>query len=184
MSDGESGPFMLFNSIYLYTLIGLGIFKLLRFNIKNSGFFSKQSLLIILSIIIPLAANILGSLKVIPMTIYVTPICFSFSILLLAIAIFKFNFLTAAPIALQKVVDRISDSYLILDESNTIIDFNKPFLLTFEVNESEIRNKNIIPFVNRPEFQTNIKKFETALKRAKNTSKTQRFNETFGKIFR
>ena len=182
MSDGESGPFMLLNSLYLYALIGIGIFKLLRFNIKNAGFFSKQSLLIILGIAIPLCANILGTLKVIAMTIYITPICFALSIFCLAIAIFKFNFLDAAPIALQKVVDRISDSYLILNENDVIIDFNKTFLTTFKVKTNDLRNKDITEFLKNSEYKLNTKKITNAIKKAKTSSKTQKINETFGEI--
>ena len=44
-----------------------------------------------------------------------SPISFTFSLLLLTIAIFEYNFLEAAPIALQKIVDRISDSYVVLE---------------------------------------------------------------------
>ena len=182
MIEGEGGPFMTLNTLYLYILIGVGVFKLLRFNIKNTGFFSKQSLLIIFGIAIPVIANILGTLQIIPMTIYVTPICFSFSIFCLAIAIFKFNFLDAAPIALQKVVDRISDSYLILNENDVIIDFNKTFLMTFKTRDNHIRNKEITEFLKTSEYKLNAKKITNAIKKAKTSSKTQKINETFGEI--
>lgn len=168
--------------IYTYLLIFLGIYKLLNFSIKNSGFFSKQSLLILLAIGIPVIANILGTLQLFPMTIYVTPICFSFSLIFILIAIFKFNFLEAAPIALQKIVDRISDSYIVLNDSNVVTDFNLTFLHTFQIRESEIRNKDIGEFIKKSEYKINKKKFANAIKKAKTTSKTQRLNETFGKI--
>lgn len=184
MNEGECGPFMTLNSIYSYFLLGLGILKLLKFSIKNSGFFSKQSLLIILGISIPLIANILGTLKIFPMTIYVTPICFTFTLFFLAIAMFKFNFLDAAPIALQKIVDRISDSYIVLNESNIVIDFNRTFLTTFEIKEANIRNSDIIDFIKKSEYKINVKKFSNAIKKAKTTSKTQRLTETFAKIER
>ncbi|MBP3597341.1 MAG: hypothetical protein J6J60_08105 [Clostridia bacterium] len=184
MSEGTSGPIMVLYSVYSYVLLGIGIFKLLNFNIKNSGFFSKQSLLIILGIAIPVVANILGTLKIIPMTVYVTPICFTFTLFFLTIAMFKFNFLEAAPIALQKIVDRISDSYIVLNDSNIVIDFNLTFLHTFQVRDFDIRNKDIGVFIKNSEYQINTKKFANALKKARTTAKTQRITETFATIER
>lgn len=182
MSQGEGGPFMFLNSIYLYVLIGIGIFKMLKFSIKNSGFFSKQSILIILGISIPVVTNILGTIQIIPMTIYITPICFTFTLVFLTIAMFKFNFLEAAPIALQKIVDRISDSYIVLNESNSVIDFNLTFLHTFQIREFDIRNKNIIEFIQNSEYKINTKKFANAIKKAQSTAKTQKITETFATI--
>ena len=182
MNETLVGPWFYIYASYEYILLFLGISKLLKFCIKNSGFFSKQSILIILGISVPIIANIIGTLQIIPMTVYVTPICFSFTLLILSIAIFKFNFLDAAPIALQKIVDRISDSYLVLNESDIVIDFNRTFLSTFELSDSEIRNKNIDTFIKHQAYSINNKKFQNSLKKLKNTAKTQKFNETFGKI--
>lgn len=182
LDDTVVGPYSYVHYIYEYAFIFLGIFNLLKATIKNSGFFSKQSLLIILGVAIPVVANILGTFKIIPMTIYITPICFSITLFLLAIAMLRFNLLDATPIALQKIVDRISDSYLVLNENNIIIDFNKTFLSTFELKSSDVRNIDILDFIKNNEYKINIKKFTNALKKAKNSSKTQKLNETFGKI--
>ena len=77
------------------------------------------------------------------MTEYVTPICFTIAIICISLAIFKFNFLSVTPIALQRIVDRMSDSYIVLNENNLITDFNIPFLSTFRLKEQEIRNISI-----------------------------------------
>lgn len=134
------GPYIYIHFIYTYALLLISIFILIRYSSKNSGFFSKQSLFIEIGCLIPIVVNILGTFGIINMTIYVTPISFSFTILCFAIAIFKFNFLGVAPIALQKIVDRMSDCYIVLDENNNITDFNKPFIDVFGVKEN-IRNK-------------------------------------------
>ena len=44
------GPYMIVHNIYSYTLLAMGIFYMLKFSIKNAGFFSQQSMLIILGI--------------------------------------------------------------------------------------------------------------------------------------
>ena len=77
------------------------------------------------------------------MSIYLTPIYLTLTILLCAFAILKFSFLNTTPIALQRIVDRMSDSYIVLDENNRIIDFNQTFLKTFSVKGANIRNLNI-----------------------------------------
>ena len=108
-----------------------------------SGFFSKQTLLIIAGISIPVLVNVLGSFNFIQMNVYSTPISFSLAVIFLTFAILKFNFLSITPIALEKVVDRMSDSYVVLNEKNVIVDFNKPFLRVFKTEENKIRNHNI-----------------------------------------
>lgn len=150
------GPIAKIHNIYSYILLIIGIIHLLRFSIKNSGFFSKQSILIILGISVPLVVNILGVFKIIPMSIYITPITFSVTIVCFAIAIFKFQFLGVAPIALQKVVDRITDSYIVLDEEGTIIDFNETFLELFNLIPEDIRSRNFLGFLGMMKIDKNV----------------------------
>ena len=118
------------------------------------------------------------------MTIYITPISFTFCLLLLTIAMQKYNFLEAAPIALQKIVDRISDSYIVLNDSNVVIDFNLTFLHTFQVREFDIRNKDIGEFIQNSPYKINTKKFANAINKARTTAKTQKLTETFASIER
>ena len=143
MNETINGPYMFVHSIYSYTLLLVGLVYLISYSIKNAGFFSRQSILIILGCLFPITVNVLGTLRIIPMTIYLTPISFTIAIMFFALAIFKFKFLSTTPIALQRIVDRISDSYIILDENNNITDFNKTFLTTFKLKENELRNLNI-----------------------------------------
>ena len=143
LNDTIYGPYMTVHSIYSYTLLLVGLVYLISYSIKNAGFFSRQSILIILGCLFPITVNVLGTLRIIPMTIYLTPISFTIAIMFFALAIFKFKFLSTTPIALQRIVDRISDSYIILDENNNITDFNKTFLTTFKLKENELRNLNI-----------------------------------------
>lgn len=92
ISLGVPGPYMTVHNIYSYVLLFIGIIYMLKATIASSGFFSKQSLLIILGVSVPLITNILGTLKIIPMTVYITPISFAFTMLCFTFAIFKFNF--------------------------------------------------------------------------------------------
>ena len=151
---------------------------MLRAASKNSGFFSKQSLLIVTGVSIPVVTNVLGTLKIIPMTIYVTPITFSIAMLFFAFAIFKFKFLGVAPIALRTIVDRISDSYIVLNDDFTVTDFNETFLKTFKLSDDDIREKNIIDFFkSHKKYDLNIKKLENAINTAKGSTETVIFEQ-------
>lgn len=137
------GSYFTIHSIYSYVCIGISLLCLVSYSIKNSGFFSKQSVLISVGILIPTGINILATLGIVNLSIYITPISFSIALLLFAFAIFRFQFLSVAPIALQKIVDKISDSYIVINELNIITDFNQTFINTFKLNPLEIRNRNI-----------------------------------------
>lgn len=183
LSDCEVGPYMIIHNIYSYILLLLGVLQMIKATSKNSGFFSKQSLLIVVGISIPLITNILGTLKIISMTVYITPISFAFTMLFFALSIFKFKFLGVAPVALQTIVNRISDSYLVLNENLLITDFNSTFLKTFNLSASDIREENILEFLStHKQYDMNLPKLENSLNRVKHSSETIVFEQHFKKI--
>lgn len=183
LSDCKVGPYMIIHNIYSYTLLFLGVIQMVKVASKNSGFFSKQTLLIVVGISIPLITNILGTLKIISMTVYITPISFAFTMLFFALSIFKFKFLGVAPVALQTIVNRISDSYLVLNENLLITDFNSTFLKTFNLSASDIREKNILEFLStHKQYDMNLPKLENSLNRVKHSSETIVFEQHFKKI--
>ncbi len=165
------GDFFTIYILHAYLLYAIGLIYLLRYAIKNSGIFSKQAILFIIAVLIPITVNVLGSLQVIPMSIYTTPICFNITVILCAVAVFKFSFLNTTPIALQRIVDRISDSYIILNEDNEITDFNKSFLTTFHLKESNVRNTNVFDW----DKSVHLPKLQKALQTVSMSSKTLSF---------
>ncbi|MCI8482442.1 MAG: PAS domain S-box protein [Clostridia bacterium] len=171
------GPWLYIHTIYSYILIIIGMIYLLIFSIKNSGFFSKQSLWIVIGTIIPLVINLLGSFKIISMSIYITPISFTFGVSCYAFAVFKFDFLKFSPIALQKIVDRMSDSYLVIDENNIITDFNETFLNIFHFRANDVRNKDFSKLLENTNID--IDELVLTLNRAKHSSETFTFEKYF-----
>lgn len=173
-TDTIYGPYFYVHSVYTYLLLIIGIGRLLIFSIRNAGFFSKQSLLISIGLACPVIVNVLGSfLKLIPMTVFVTPISFSVSIICFALAIFKFDFLGIAPIALRKIADRMSDSYLVLNDDGTITDFNQTFLATFKIKDIALRGQNFDEFFKSNKI--NYGKIKTAIAKTKDSKKTVSF---------
>lgn len=173
INETTFGSFFYVYEIYTYALLVVDIVLLLRFPIKNAGFFSSQSILILIGSIVPIFINILGALGIVPMTIYVTPICFAVSIFCFAIAIFKFKFLSATPIAMQRVVDRMSDSFLVINEDNIITDFNNTFLKTFDLKDENLRNVDFLKFVSYQDLENIDANFlKSVLEQCKTTENT------------
>lgn len=125
------GSYFLIHSVYSYILLSVGMAYLVIFSIKNAGFFSRQSIFILMAILISTGYNFLLTIQVIDVEFHTNVITFFVSFILLYLAILKFDFLNVVPIALQKVVDHISDSFLVVDKDNFIIDYNKTFTDTF-----------------------------------------------------
>lgn len=153
LSETVGGIFFYITAIYVYASLFFACIRLLHYSIKNSGFFSLQCIFIIIGTLIPIIVNMLGILNIFKMSIYITPICFTFTILFYFFAIFKFDFLKVAPIALQRVVDRISDGYVIVNEENAITDFNKTFLDMFALKATEARNNSIEKILDKISFE-------------------------------
>ncbi len=130
-SEAIFGRYFVIHSLFSYGYMIIGIFNFVFFSIKNSGFFSKQSQFMVLGSLIPLVTNLLITTKIISVPIYTTAISFSVALLFVAVAIFRFQFLSISPIALQTIVDKISDSFVVVNEDNQIIDFNRGMATTF-----------------------------------------------------
>ena len=180
LEETVTGPYTIVHLIYKYGLFALALSIFLRYSIKNAGFFSRQSILILLGALIPIVVNILGTFNIIPMTIYITPICFTFTMFFFALAIFKFKFLSSTPIALQRIVDRMSDSYVVLDENNTVLDFNETFLKTFGLNATTTRNRDFIKLVQLS--QSTLDELVLTLQKSRKSSKTFTFEKAFERL--
>lgn len=62
LAECVTGPYAIIHFIYTYLLIAIGLVYLLKYSINNSGFFSKQSALILLGTLFPIIINILRNL--------------------------------------------------------------------------------------------------------------------------
>ena len=174
LNETVYGSYMIIHSAYSYLLIGIGLIYLFRYSFKNSGFFSRQSILIFLGALSCVLINMLGAFNIVNMSIYITPISFTVGISFFALAIFKFGFIKTTPIALQRIVDRMSDSYIVLNEDMVITDFNQTLLDTFKLSHFQIRNINIIDILKKfPGLNIDVEVFIAAV------NKTKLDNSTF-----
>lgn len=136
------GNYFPVHSLYTYALFAVDIIILLRTSIKESSMLSKQSLLILIGSAFPIIVNIC-CMTIFDANIYITPISFIITIFFFGVAILRYNFLSVTPIALKRIVDQMSDLYLVLNQDCVISDCNKPFEQVFNLNKSDLIGKNI-----------------------------------------
>jgi two-component system sensor histidine kinase HupT/HoxJ len=174
-SDIKYGLLFLYIHLpWTYGCVTMGLFYFIRFSIKNAGFFSKQAILIFFGSLLPFALNIVwvigNATNNDMLKLYseydMLPISFSFAILCFAFAIFKFDFLNVVPIALQRIVDIMPDSFVVIDDEYNIIDFNKTLIDTFgqffqikrKASIVDVLNENTTLNISADNFISYIKK--------------------------
>ena len=54
---------------------------------------------------------------------------------------------------MQRIVDRMSDSFLVISEDGIITDFNDTFLKTFHLHSEEVRNVKFIEFITKQDLE-------------------------------
>jgi transcriptional regulator with PAS, ATPase and Fis domain len=96
---------------------------------------------------------------------------------------FKFDLFKVAPIALQRIVDRISDSYIILNEDYEITDYNETFVKTFHItNASKLRGTHFAAFLKEKNLTSSIKEFNKYISKIGDNDKAKSFELYVQKI--
>jgi diguanylate cyclase (GGDEF)-like protein len=147
IKDTVIGPLMWVHYLYCYVYIAIGMGYLIKHAVNNSGLFSKQAITLIAGIGISLVVNVLVSFGIIRGGCYTTIPSIVILIILIGIATLKFDMFNIMPIALQKVVDHISDGFIVIDENRKIIDFNKTAQLYFHSKHEIKRSQDFKEFI-------------------------------------
>ena len=180
-SETVFGSYFFIHSAYTYGLFAVDIVMLLTTSIKNSSFLSKQSILITIGTLVPIVVNVVG-MTILKGNIYTTPISFIVTILLFGIAILRYNFLNIAPIALKRVVDQMSDSYLVLNKDYVISDCNKPFETIFGILKGDLIGKDIFSISTSAKVLSSNNKFKTCMMRAQSSEQIYKLEVSFPNI--
>ena len=175
VQEAVFGPYSTVHLLYTYGLFLVDMIILVKNSIKHTGAFSIQTVLIALGLSIPIAFNVLG-MTVFDSNIFVTPISLFFTLICMTIAIFKYDFLNITTVALQNIVDQMSDSYIILNRDYQILDCNKPFETAFNIKKSQIIGKNVgeLELINK--MQIHSKNIGNYLESARKTNKLYKIN--------
>ncbi|KZL91511.1 histidine kinase N-terminal 7TM domain-containing diguanylate cyclase [Clostridium magnum] len=147
IKDAVLGPLMWAHYIYCYIFIAIGMSYLIKYAVNNSGLFSKQAMTLVAGMCTPLAINVLTSFGIISGGCYSTIPGIVIMILLIGIATLKLDMFNIVPIALQKIVDHISDGFIVIDENRKIIDSNKAAQLWLSDKHEIRRNQDFKEFM-------------------------------------
>lgn len=128
INEVQFGPYLYISSIYSVVCMVVSIIIMIRFAFHNrSRLCLKQALLFSVGNAIPLTVNVIVSLRIVNWGVVATPLSFIATIILHGYAIYKLHFFDIRPIAMQRVLDWISDGYLVVSENGLVINCNLPF---------------------------------------------------------
>jgi len=142
-AEAVYGAYFYLHSIYSYTCILIGIIYMLIATSHNSGLFSKQSLLVVLGILVTLIPNVMYSLGLAHLPFSVSMAAFTVTMLCFFTAFFKYRFISSLPITIREVVDLISDGYLVVDEHLHVLAYNRAVIRLIPALESIALGKDL-----------------------------------------
>ena len=121
------GPYIVIAGIYSWLCQLVSLILMINFALHNkSRLYMLQCLMFSLGCLSPLTVSVLATVtNSFPIT--ATPLSFMVPIILNGIAIYQLHILDIRPIAMQRVLDWISDCYLVLSDKGVVISYNKHF---------------------------------------------------------
>jgi signal transduction histidine kinase/CheY-like chemotaxis protein len=147
-TEAVYGAYYYFHSLYSYGCIAVGIVFMLIASTRSAGLFSKQSMFVILGIVVTAVPNIAYSFGIVnDLPFSVSAASFTISLFCFARAFLKYRFITTLPITLRQVVDLISDGYLVVDKQMYILSYNRALMNIFQDAPSIQLGENIRVFV-------------------------------------
>jgi len=122
------GPWFYVSTVYDYGCLIVGVIYMTWFIISSkSKLVVRQGFMYILGILSPIIMSVVATLGLIKVSIAATPLSFALALLFHGIAIYQLHIIDVQPIAIQKVMDEITDCYLILSEKTVVSSMNKQF---------------------------------------------------------
>jgi len=110
---------------FAYILILTGTIFLLRFLLTSSGFFRKQTVVMLLGVAAPWLANALYLLDLNPWPhLDITPIGFVITGLAMVYGVFWFQISDIVPVARKSVLESMTDAVFVVGLSDRIVDLN------------------------------------------------------------
>ena len=133
--------------IYYYLQLFAGAEILIYATYRKSGFFSVQTLFILMGYMFPLVLTALSVTGVIVVPRYFQVVPYMGSVLCIAIAIVKLRALDIIPVAQDTIMDTMSDAFVIVALDGTFTDMNKIFIEKFQYPMQLRKNANLIDVI-------------------------------------
>ncbi len=130
--------------IFLYIIMFLTYFFILRIMIKKMGFLNLNTLRVALVLLIPFATHLLYIMRVKPFDVFdITSVALTASILLIIFRFTRWGIFDFLPIAKDIIIDDIKDNIVVIDNKNCILYLNKSAIDLFKLKNKNNRGKNI-----------------------------------------
>ncbi len=151
------------HAVYSYSLFLLGTLLLVKRLFGLSQILRKQSVLILIAILVPLAMNVLYTFRLFPTyPIDVTILSFLFTGLLCFFGMFRYRLFELIPAARNAVIEDMSGILIVLDNKNHIIDMNSAAINIIGVKDGDFIGKLIFDFLG--ELTSYFIKYENVVK--------------------
>ena len=127
-SEVEFGPYFTFSAVYNFLCFVVSTYLMLRFAIiSNTKLYLRQAMLFSIGSLIPVIINTMAVFQIGDLSYTATPLSMTATILLHGLAIYRLHFLDIKPLALQRLLDWVSDCYLVTTEAGLVVNYNQPF---------------------------------------------------------
>jgi len=124
------------NSVYTYGLFLTGITLFIYHWSKDRKFYGWNTVIFILAGLIPLITNAFYMLSDADIVKFdLTPVSFSITGLLIAIGIFRYNFLRVLPVAYKSLFNNMQDAVIVIDNNFNIKAANPVFYKMAGIND-------------------------------------------------
>ncbi len=126
------GPYIYVSSGYSAFCTILSIVLILSFALKNrQPLYIRQAICFSIGSFFPIIVNVLTTFGILDLTLAATPLAFVATIILHGLAIFYFHMLDIKPIAMQRMLNWISDCYMVMNDQGLVVSYNQPFYELF-----------------------------------------------------
>jgi signal transduction histidine kinase len=179
------GPYFYFHTAYSYLCLNVAYIIFLISSVKNSGILSRQSILLFMGGVVPFIVNFALTFKLINVNIEATLIAIGVTMICSWIAIFKYDFLNIIPIAIKKVVDNISDAFMVIDSNHRLLEYNRAFSDFFPKVPLPEQNVDLkLLFENSGNNELDFARFEEYIQKSISGQSVYRFERYFPSVDR
>lgn len=135
----EEGVWFWLNMVYSYILVGIAVALLARMWLTTVRPLRPQVGLVLLGVSVPIVVNLASMLGLAGgQGLDLTPFSFLVSSALIVLALYRFGLFNIVPIARSTLFERMTDSFIVLDAQNRVVDINETALKILGKTSKEV----------------------------------------------
>ncbi len=122
--DFQNGPVHFWLAAWSYIYMITGTLLVVRKALRVEKIYRRQAAMVVLGAIAPAVAGSLYLVDIVPPGINLLPMSFLFTGIVYVFSLLRFRLFDVLPIARDKLIENMSDSVLVLDGDDRVIDMN------------------------------------------------------------